>query len=589
MIEKDLRKRVEREKFQKLVKSLHMSIVAQVTVVLLMGGYLVDKMSTSMFVVWSAAFSVLCIGCLIIGLVYRYDERHGRAEARFEQYMLIAMICSFLLGCFWTATAFSRLHEPLSEQVIILLILVGQTAGSVMALAPNMKLFYSGVPVSLLPLGIGFLWLGDQAHSILGALLILFFLFVSFLAHMVNRLVTESIWLRFQNDDLLAEKSQFLASASHDLRQPLHALTLYISALEQRETSSGSRDIMGKVRTTLASLQRLFDGLLDMSKFDAGVCQPDMTDVLWSDVREKLREEFSALAAQKHIAIQWSALEVCFRSDALLLEQVLRNLVGNAIRYTEKGSISINCVLDASAAVEGEPWVRIDVMDTGIGIDKQHQAAIFDPYYRAPNGAECQGLPGKMSTGLGLSIAKRLTEVLGHELSLVSEKGRGSCFSLRLMPGDRGQVVLAQEAVGQLSQHLQEEKTAILVIDSDGAMRDATTQLLLSWGCSVFAATTMEAAYRHVERTGYRPDGVVAEAEFVPALLDMAIRFPQEQTPTLIIGGADIADIEVKGDFQWLRKPLKPAGLRAFVINCRNNGMKNNKIARSDTVPMQNA
>ncbi|OUS30217.1 hypothetical protein A9Q99_07015 [Gammaproteobacteria bacterium 45_16_T64] len=590
MIDKDLSKRVELEKFQKLVKSLHMSIVSQVAVVLLMGGYLVDKMSTGVFILWSCVFTTLCIGCLIIGLVYRYDEKRGRAEERFEQYMLISMVCSFALGCFWTATAFSRFNEPLAQQVIMLLILVGQSAGSVMALAPNMKLFYSGVPISLLPLGFGFLWLGDQAHSILGALLILFFIFVSFLAHMVNRLVTESIWLRFTNDDLLEEKSSFLASASHDLRQPLHALTLYISALEQKNTSPASRDIMDKVQSTLGSLQRLFDGLLDLSKFDAGVCQPQMKDMLWSDVRGKLQEEFATLATQKNIMIQWSEAECCLYSDALLLEQVIRNLVGNAIRYTDKGSISIHCVRVDTGHHEKRSGMRIDVIDTGIGIKEQYQDTIFDAYTRVP-GAHENTHEVSMSTGLGLSIAQRLTSVLGHELLLTSEEGVGSCFSVILGEGELGNVLLAKQETSRLESRLQQECTNILVVDRDACVRDATYQLLASWGCEVFAAATVPEVLHHIATSSFEPDGIITDIALLSAIPLIMTQCDRPNIPAVVLSGAaDFGSLRASIDkYQVMRKPLKPASLRAFVIDVREKSNRNKNIEKVVSPTMQNA
>lgn len=587
MSESDLNQRVELEKFQKLVKSLHMAIVAQIAVMFLIGSYLVDKMNSHTFIVWSAVFTTLCIACLIIGVVYRLDEKQGRAEARFHQYMTISMVCSFALGAFWTATAFSRFNEPIAQQAIVLLILVGQSAGSVMALAPNMKLFYAGVPVSLLPLGFGYLWLGDRTHTMLGALLILFFLFFTFLAHMVNRLVTESIRLRFRNDDLQKDKSRFLATASHDLRQPLHALTLYISALEQRQVCSESSDIIGNIKSTLNSLQRLFDGLLDLSKFDAGVLQPQIKDVLWSDIKRKLQEELSTLATQKNINIKWSAQDFCLRSDELLLEQIMRNLVGNAIRYTDKGSISIRCIRDEIDGDNGQySRMRIDVIDTGVGINQQYQNTIYDAYYRVPDSGDAT-----INTGLGLSIVKRLTSQLGHQLVLLSEEGVGSCFSVILKGCDSHKIHVAKQQARALEASLQRECTKILVIDNDPCVRDATSKLLESWGCDVYTSASVQDTLEHIDTSKVKPSGIITDYKHIGLITQIEKHFGSSKIPVVVLSGAaDLSKLETPmNQYQVMRKPLKPACLRAFVINTRENNLGTNESSFSRSPSMQDS
>jgi signal transduction histidine kinase len=297
MNKKDLERQITLEEFQTLTASLYLSLVAQVAVAIIMAIYLSDKISRLHFMVLCVTFASLIISYLIVGAFYHRDKIHQKNIQNHNRHMHFATLFLFVLGAFWSSIALSQLYAPLNQQVILIFILLGQSATSVLSLAPNMRLFYAGVPVSLLPLGIGFIWLNDQVHTILGVLLLLFFIFVCYLARTVNKLVTESIRLRLINETLLADKFQLLPSASHDLRQPLHASSLYISALEKNNDTNP--EIITKIRCTIQSLQNSFDGLLNLSKLDANARKPKMQSVYWGDTKKQLQDEFNILSKQK--------------------------------------------------------------------------------------------------------------------------------------------------------------------------------------------------------------------------------------------------------------------------------------------------
>ncbi len=594
MIKNDLEKQVTLEKLQKLTASLYLSLAAQVAIAIVMGTYLRDKTSDLHFTILAVAFFTLLIGCLIVGALYHRDQKNHKIVQNFDNYMHLATFFSFALGAFWSSVALSQLHAPLNQQVILVLILLGQTAASVLSLAPNIRLFYAGVPISLVPLGIGFIWLDDQIHTLIGVLLLLFFIFITYVAHAVNKLVTESIRLRLINDTLLIDKSQLLASASHDLRQPLHALALYISALEQNKRTD--QKIITKIKYTIQSLQSLFDGLLDLSKLDANASEPKIQNVLWCDLKRQLHDEFIILAKQKDINIHWTDQNECFASDPLLLEQIIRNLVGNAIQYTQNGSVTLSCTKNPKQPDK----VHVNITDTGIGIETHNQTDIFNAYcsIKTPHS-------NTRNPGLGLAIAQRLAIAMDHELSLSSQHGQGSCFSISLNKGTTKNIQTKSSKTKLYLSENQQELASILLIDND--ISNTTQQLLRSWGCNVFCANTLTQAAEYITEEGFIPDAVIINTPVISSnsntIIDdnltpensipsktnavseyKAISLIQSLIPSqhsdntipiMILVDSINKNITTPNQYRIQKDKLKPAILRAFVINVRGTQASN--------------
>jgi signal transduction histidine kinase/CheY-like chemotaxis protein len=580
-------RRINFEKFEFLVKFLYPTLYAQIVVALLVAWYLNDSMPVYLLVVWCTVFVFLIFGGWLIGEFYKKEKAVGRIQEKFEYYTNWAAFFCFACGLFWAITALAQIYSPLYQQVILILILLGQAAGSVIALAPNMKLFYAGVPVSLLPVGLTFLWLGDQVHSVLGLLLLVFFVFASYFGHKVNDLITETITLKFENDDLLTEltaqkekaedasqaKSTFLASASHDLRQPLHALTLYVSVLEQDTSPSKIKILSDKIKYTLSSLQTLFDGLLDISKLDAGIHQPQKENFMLGDFIHRFKSEFNTLAANKGLALSWPDLNLCLYSDPLLLEQILRNLLGNSVRYTPKGSISIVCE-------QFQDKVRLDVVDTGLGIPQQHQSHIFREFYKVSNGNDT----AERGMGLGLSIANRTAQLLQHKLDFESTEGRGSRFSIFVDAGNKSELHQEQQLKESLVIGEFKRQTNIVVIDDEVSILDATRDLLESWGCTVLTSTSIANATVDMETKGFEPDAIITDYRLsisgdssetgVDAIISVRRYCNNEALPAVVLtgdAGVDKLHVFSSRSYLLLHKPVKPAALRAFILSIPTN------------------
>ncbi len=269
-----------------------------------------------------------------------------------------------------------------------------------------------------------------------------------------------------------AAKTRFLAAASHDLRQPVAAIGLMVSLMREQVVLPALRKMIDRVDDALASMEGLLKGLLDLSRLESGTARARPERVLLQPMFDAIALHESEAAARKGLRLRFRATRLAVHSDPVLLEQILRNLISNAVRYTERGG-----VLVTARPCGGQ--VLLQVWDSGIGIAEQDQAAVFEEFVQVGNPAResSQGL------GLGLSIVKRGAAVLGHPLRLRSRLGRGSCFGLTVPRADDGLVparpgpAVAQPLAGR----------RITVVEDDPAMLDALTERLRAWGAQVRA------------------------------------------------------------------------------------------------------
>src|SRR5258708_33634008 len=208
-------------------------------------------------------------------------------------------------------------------------------------------------------------------------------------------------------------KTRFLAAASHDLRQPLHALGLLVAQLNADTNRADRRRIVARIGTAVSAMNDLFDALLDISKLDAGAVAPDVTAFPIDPLLRKIENMFAALAREKSLRLRVLPSDAWIRSDRILLERILLNLVSNAVRYTERGGIIVGC------RRRGDAW-RIEVWHSGIGITEDQRQNIFGEFYQVPDAGTNPG-----GLGLGLAIVDRLCRLLGHSLDLASTQGKG--------------------------------------------------------------------------------------------------------------------------------------------------------------------
>ena len=354
-------------------------------------------------------------------------------------------------------------------------------------------------------------------------------------------------------------KSRFLAAASHDLRQPLHAIGLFASALAEHVREPEARQLVQRISSSVDGLEAHFSSLLDVSRLDAGALAADVADVPANELLDRVAHDFAPVALERELSLAVVPCSAWLRTDPMLIERILRNLVANALRYTASGGVVVGCRRRGAS-------LALEVWDSGPGIAPTERARIFEEFYRgeAARGSELRGL------GLGLSIVSRLAELLGHRVELDSTVGRGSVFRV-IVP--RGDGALTRPATADPVAPGAFAGRQVVVIDDEAPVREGMHKVLAAWGCVPIVAADADAALAAL-RDGPRPDVLVVDYRLAAGRdgLDTiaAIRAAHGDVPALIVSGeshpAALARIRESG-FMVLHKPVPPARLRSALAH----------------------
>jgi len=385
-------------------------------------------------------------------------------------------------------------------------------------------------------------------------------------------------------------KSSFLAAASHDLRQPAHALGLYLAALRGETLNDAQAELVDRMSDAAAALDTMFNALLDISRMDAGAVEVQRRPFELQPMLHRLADEFAHDAADKglrlSVRVSGAASGLRAYSDPMLVERIVRNLLGNAVKYTRTGGVLLACRKCGGAT----PCWRIQVHDTGPGIAEADRERVFEEFFqlepssrgvafeRSHDGGLDGGTDGshRQGLGLGLSIVRRLSQLLDHAVSLKSRLGRGSCLTLELpattdaapveAPAGRPEGALNGLCVG--------------VIDDDAQVRAAMRSLLERWGCVV--RTGENAAELLADATALHA-AAIPPPRLQALVVDYQLRDgrtgPQEigavrlacaaHLPALIVSGVSaptrLAELHASG-FEWLIKPVPPQRLRSWLV-----------------------
>jgi len=366
-------------------------------------------------------------------------------------------------------------------------------------------------------------------------------------------------------------KSRFLAAASHDLRQPLHALGLFVAQLRARMSAHERGKVVDRIDAALASMNELFMALLDISKIDAGVLIPNKTEFAMAQLLDRIETTFAGAADEKGLKLRIVASSAWISSDFVLLERIVFNLVSNAIRYTVAGGVVVGC------RKRGER-LRIEVWDTGAGIPADQHQNIFNEFYRLgePDRDRRAGL------GLGLAIVERLCRLLDHPIELASTLHRGSCFSVSVpLVAARAETT---EPAAPIVVPLDVSKgKLVVVIDDDPLVLDGMSGLLRSWGCQVVTGDSESAALTGLSGHTHPPDLIVSDYHLADGQTGIEVIERLRNTfsipiPAFLVSGDTNSDsLHIAGDngYPLLHKPVDPMTLRAMV----NHALKKKQSA----------
>jgi PAS domain S-box-containing protein len=355
-------------------------------------------------------------------------------------------------------------------------------------------------------------------------------------------------------------KSRFLAAASHDLRQPLQTLRLLLTALRQTRKESERRETVEEMAHALVVMDSVLNALLDNSMLDAGTIVPQIADFTLDALMNRIVGVYGPLSREKGLELRVVPCSAVVRSDAALVERVVENFVSNAVRYTDEGKVLIGC------RRRGDQ-LCIEIRDSGRGIPSDQRDAIFDEFYQVGN----PGRDHSQGLGLGLSISKRVADILGHRIEVQSTPGKGSVFSVDLplsAAQEQPREALAPVLVGGNGRMI----GLVLLIEDNPSVLNAMVRLLALWGVRVVTAKTRQEALAHLETATVSPDLAIADYRLPDGqgaeVLKTAQRVLQRPLPGVIISGDTtptmIREAEAAG-FRVLQKPVDPDELHSIM------------------------
>lgn len=523
------------------------------------------------------ASRILCVSYAIVAL------KRGIDADNTDRHIVHMCLIKILEGMAWGSLVWIIIGQAsLAEQLLALASLAGVSGNAVSLLAPVFPLYLSMQLSQLVTMSGKLLSMDDRSFVVLAVGCTLYLAGQVGQALMAQRASRETLMLRFENLELIERlqfeseraesargkaeeanlaKSKFLAAASHDLRQPVHAQELFLEVLARSELSPVQSKILSSARAASQASAQMLNTLLDFSRIEAGVVEPQRKAFRLQPLLHKLENELGSLADAKNLVYRCRETSLAVDSDPGLLELMLRNLITNAIRYTDTGGLLIGCRKRHSE-------VLIEVIDTGIGIAPEQKSEIFREFHQLGN-PERDRLKG---LGLGLAITEGLANSLGHGISVVSQVGRGSIFRLHVPLANSA---LSEDVLLPVDTPLQSERLQglrVLVIEDDIIVQQAMMQLLEHWGCECRAAESTGEALEQVAQWPVQAlisDYRLRENQTGAQVIMQIRKFLGTPVPALIITG-DTAPARLReardSGIPLLHKPVSPSQLYRMLI-----------------------
>ncbi len=466
----------------------------------------------------------------------------------------------------------------LDMQLLVMLYLCAVASGAITAFGVlRPAIYFSILPMLLVPMA----WMvaqGDWLQGVLALIIVGWLAAITSQARRYGAQFEESVRLRFENEDLIARlrheksvaeeassaKSRFLAAASHDLRQPVHALSLFVAALRPRVTDIEARRMLDHVDSSVQAMGGLFNGLLDISRLDAGVVEVNAQTFAIQPLLERICRDYAGDAAAKKVELRLKPSKVAVFSDPLLVERIVRNIVANAIAYTDTGRVVVGSRKRGRAVV-------VQVWDTGRGIPEGEQAHVFQEFYQVGNPERDRS----RGVGLGLAIVKRLTVLLGHPLTLRSQPGRGSVFMLELPHSDAPLAALVRAPDGGAEAGMR-SSGLIVVVDDESAIQIAMKNLLEGWGFDTIIAGSCDALLEKLAHCPDRPSLIIcdyrlrAHEDGIRVIERLRSEYNDDEIPGMLITGDTAPDRlreAQESGLLLLHKPVANSRLRAAILH----------------------
>ena len=530
----------------------------------------------SNLIVWCSAVLLVQIGVQVLAFGYHKAAAQDAAPLQWGWRLAIG---AAIAGSIWGSAAFVLVDSSQSLTIALISACVaGRAIISVLTHAhfpPALHAF--AVPIFGL-LAIRYITLGGSGNAALGVMWIAVLGYLLLFVDRHARAIVNQIRLRYENERLVDElkqqnvvaeharqkaeeasrsKSRFFAAANHDLRQPLHSLGLFATALRNGQVDENARKLIDQILQCTESLEQLFDNLLDISRLDAGQVEVKRETVPMNAVFDRLRSTFAVPAEAKGLRLAIRRSKAILATDSTLLFRVLSNLVANAIRYTDEGGVLVACRMRKRS-------VRIEVWDTGVGIPVDQHERVFEEFYQLnnPSRDRARGL------GLGLATVRRIVQLLNHPLRLRSVTGKGTVFSIEIPLADaRGAhaATVEQKVPNLIGGKL------IAVVDDEESVRLGMQSLLESWGCKCVTAMDSDEALTKLAQR--RPDFIIADLRLRTEengidVIRQLRKHLGDDIPAVLISGdtapEQLRNVSAAG-LTMMHKPLKAVRLRAML------------------------
>jgi two-component system, sensor histidine kinase len=554
--------------------------------------------SARVMTLWLSAFALMLLVRVLLGQRFKRSQPTTHQHwARWRQAWNIGTLSS---AAMWGATAwvfYPGGHSIQQIGLIITIYTLSVAVVPVLATQPTVFLAFGGL--CFLPMAARIASEGTTYGYELAGILVLVFALTTVLARSYRQALRRAIDLKLRGDSLTDQlqveklaaeearseaddarveaeianraKTQFFTAASHDLRQPLHAMGLFAEALRQKNHDAEVAHLVNSINESVDALEGLFSELLDISRIDSGGVEVHTAHFAMGDIFRKLRLHFEPVAFEKGLALRLRGGQHMAHADPLLVERILRNLVSNAIRYTVDGTVLVSCRRRGDS-------VLLQVWDSGLGISEEQQARVFEEFYQVPHAkdqAKKLAAHERKGLGLGLAIVKRLADLLNAPLKLQSQIGRGSVFSLVLPLGKVARPSMPSLAI-KSSLNLTLQNRLIVVVEDEPAVLAGLEAVLKSWGANLATFASASACMdwlRSAAAAAVQPDLLIVDFRLeegrtgVEVITALRSHFKQK-IPAIVVTGSTMTGHEQEAqdlDFHLLIKPVVPNKLRAMI------------------------
>jgi signal transduction histidine kinase/CheY-like chemotaxis protein len=531
----------------------------------------------------------------------RYLRRPGADEGTLLAWRRSWRVLVLLQGGMWGIAVwlFWGLGTPY-DKLALILVVYAFSVSSVQLLATQPWVFLSFIGLVLVPTVVRIASDTSQSgHTALAIIVTLLFCATVLMARTYVGALGQAIALKARTDELAAQlrtevaateearrvadearraaeaanraKTQFFAAASHDLRQPLHAMGLFAEALRQRSHDPEVASLVNSINESVDALEGLFGELLDITRIDTGGVDVNPAPLRMRELFARLRLHFEPIAFEKGLMLSFRGDRYVALADPVLLERVLRNLVSNAIRYTDDGGVLVSCRLRRRP---GGDRLLLQVWDSGIGIAEASLPRIWEEFFQAQNHRPLQAHHRK-GLGLGLAIVKRLAGLMEAPIGVRSRAGHGTVFSIEVSVGKAPRSAEPAAVAARVPIGLTLQGRFFVVVEDESAVREGLVVLLQAWGARVAAFDSVEAVRDWVAAPGCeKPDLLLVDYRLpqgltgIDALTVLRAHWPGERLPAIMITGSSLGGHEDEAtthDYHLLIKPVLPNKLRAMI------------------------